>query len=510
MAQSLQQLNSVWKKLGVNQKATILLMLVGLVVGVAVLVHISRRPSYEMLYSDLEEKDMARVAAYLKESSIPYRVTNGGATIFVSEGKKYDVRLGLANKGVLPGGRVGLELFTNTGWGASPRVERILERRAMQGELARTIMHMEPIAWADVQIAQPEATPFADEQKPATAALQLKLKPGASLRASQITGICRLIAGSVEGLEPQNVTIIDGRGNLLSTPQSDTVGAHASDLQGYRRAYEEYLAAKAQTLLDRALGPGRSVVKVSAVLDMDRISETKEEYDTDSRVARTEKIVSRTSSGEGGGAASSEEETETTYDVPKTVRSIQNAPGSVKHLDVAVIVNNAFTDADGNEATLPDAEIKNLEALVKSAIGLVESPPRSDTIKLAAMAFRKPPEQAVDTAQENPGKQQYYLQIIKYASSVLAVIIFAIFVSILAKRTARSSGAASGEGAAAGRSPLMTAGMLTMSPSGSGNGHAKLRNRVKDIIAGDPLSAARLIQNWLNEDNPRQKGRSSG
>jgi len=505
MAQALQQFGDIWKKLGINQKATILFMLVGVLAGIGVLVHLSRRPSYELLYSDLEEKDMATVASYLKESNIPYRVTNGGRTILVAEGTKYDARLGLANKGTIPGGRAGLEIVQPSGWATSPMAEQMLKRRAIQGELSRTIMHIEQIAWADVQIAQPEPTPFAEEQKPTTAAISLKTRPGTTLTLSQVAGISRLVAGAVEGLEPQNVTIIDERGNLLSTPTSDTVGAEASDRQDYRRAYENYLASKAQALLDRALGPGRSVVKVSAVLDMDRISETKEAYDVDNKVARTEKMVSRTTTGDGGasgGTSSTEEESHTDYEVPKSVRTVQSAPGSVTHLDVAVIIDPTYTDAEGTEKSLPEEDITKLVDLVKGAVGLVEAAPRNDTIQRAAMTFRKAPPPSADPAPEDHGKRQYYLQIAKYGSSVLSVIIFAVFVSIVFKRTARKARAAAAEGGgAAGPSPMMATTLLTMPKSATGNGHAKVRNRVKDIIAGDPFTAARLLQRWISEED---------
>ena len=167
------------------------------------LICLARQPSYELLYSDLEEKDMAQVVGYLKDSKVPYQIAAGGKALMVPEGQKYDLRIALANKGLMTGNRVGLELWEAPGWGTSPLAEQMMKRRAIQGELARTIMHIEQIAWADVQIAQSEPSLFAEDQRQTTAAITLKLRPGQSLNAVQVGGIARLVAASVEGLDTE-------------------------------------------------------------------------------------------------------------------------------------------------------------------------------------------------------------------------------------------------------------------------------------------------------------------
>jgi len=506
MGQILQQFHAIWKKLGVNQKATILMMLVGLAAGIGALVHVSRQPSFEMLYSDLDDADLANVVSYLKDSNIPYRVTNNGRTVMVAEGQKYDARIQLASKGLLTGGRGGLDIIETNGWTTSPMAEQMLKRRAIQGELARTVTAIEQIAWADVQIAQPVQSPFAEDQKPATAAITVRTRAGAALRPGQVAAISSLVAGSVEGLEPNNVSVIDATtGKLLSSPRTDSTGAEASDRDNFRQAIEERLAAKAQALLTTALGPGRSVVKVSAVVDMNRVTETVEDYFPDRKVATMEKTLSRSSSGGAGDGSGTQAEEETTsnYQVPKTVRSTQTAPGTIKRLDVAVVVDPTYTDADGKEATLDDAAIAELEELVKRAVGL-DDKDRGDTIKMHAMAFNKPSAPAVETTGEDAGKKQYYLQIAKYGSSVATVVLFALFVTVAMKRTARATRTA--PGAEGGQPTLAGPSMMAIGPGLNGNGHAKVRNRVKDIISGNPTTAARLLQRWMNEDDSTQKG----
>ncbi len=271
MGSVFKQVVAIWSKLGINQKVSLLLVGLGVIAGGVALICVARQPSYELLYSDLEEKDMAQAVSYLKDAKVPYQISGGGKALMVPEGQKYDLRIALANKGLMTGNRVGLELWDAPGWGTSPLAEQMMKRRAIQGELARTIMHIEQIAWADVQIAQAEPSLFAEDQRQTTAAITLKLHPGQSLNAIQVGGIARLVSASVEGLDLKNVTIIDEQGNLLSSPHSNADSAEASDLQAFRRNCEEQLAQKAQVMLDRALGAGKSVVKISAIVDMDRV-----------------------------------------------------------------------------------------------------------------------------------------------------------------------------------------------------------------------------------------------
>jgi len=313
------------------------------------------------------------------------------------------------------------------------------------------------------------------------------------------------VAGSVEGLDAKNVTVIDEQGNLLTSPKSDANSAEASELQNYRRSYEEYLASKAQSMLDRALGPGKSVVKVSAVLDMDRMSETKEQFDAANRVARTEKTLSKstTTPGETASAAAgtqSEETSEAAYDIPKTVRTVQAAPGNVKKLDVAVIVDPSTLDKDGKDATLTPQQLDDLGTIVKRAVGLDETEPRKDTFKLTAMSFRQETKPAADPQIEQQQKRQYYLQITKYASSILAAIIFVAFAGITLRRMSRA--APKPAQGPAGAPPLMEADLYSV----GGNGQGQLRNRVKEVMTRNPEAAAKLLQRWIGEEIHLKKG----
>jgi flagellar M-ring protein FliF len=502
MGSLFKQVMAIWSKLGVNQKATLLIVALGAIAGVVVLVCLARQPSYELLYADLEEKDMAQVVSFLKESKVPYQIAAGGKALMVPEGQKYDLRIALANKGVMTGSRVGLELWESPGWGTSPLAEQMIKRRAIQGELARTIMHIEQVAWADVQIAESEPSLFTEDQRQTTAAITLKLRPGQSLSPVQVGGIARLVAASVEGLDLKNVTIIDEEGNLLSSPHNSAESEEASDLQAFRRTCEDQLAQKAQVMLDRALGPGKSVVKVSATVDMDRVTETKEQVDAANRVARTEKTTSKTSTTPGEGAAAtagatSEETNETNYEMPKTVRTTQMATGTIKHLDVAVIIDPSTTDKDGKETVLTAQQLEDLGLLVKAAVGFEEAgATRKDTFKLTAMTFHKEPKaDEAGAAQERASAK--IVQVAKQAVPALAALIFVLFAGLSLRKVLRAVPKPATAAPEAGREGL---GALDLFGADLGaDGHTQLRNRVKDAMAKDPEAAARLLQRWIGE-----------
>ena len=501
MGSLLKQVTAIWNKLGVNQKVSLLLVGLGVIAGGVVLICIARQPSYELLYSDLEEKDMAQAVSYLKDSKVPYQISGGGKALMVPEGQKYDLRIALANKGLMTGNRVGLELWDAPGWGTSPLAEQMMKRRAIQGELARTIMHIEQIAWADVQIAQSEPSLFAEDQRQITAAITLKLHPGQSLNAIQVGGIARLVSASVEGLDLKNVTIIDEQGNLLSSPHNNADSAEASDLQSFRRNCEEQLAQKAQMMLDRALGAGKSVVKISAIVDMDRVMETKEQLDAASKVARTEKTTSKTSAASGEGAAAgglSEETNETNYEVPKTVRTTQMATGTIKHLDVALIIDPTTTDKDGKETNLTAQQLEDLGMVVKRAVGFEETgATRKDSFQLTSMAFHKEPK--LDDAAAAPQEKgsAKILQVAKQAVPALAALIFVVFAGLSLRKILRAVPKPGASAPAGGGESLASSELY--SPEMGGDGHVQLRNRVKDVMAKDPEAAARLLQRWISE-----------
>ena len=509
MGNILQQFAAIWNKLGINQRVTIIMMMVGLVAGVTGLVVISQRPSYELLYADLDDKDVAKLVGFFKESNVPFRVTNGGRSVMVAEGAKYDVKAQLAAKNITPqSSHEGLELIASNGWASTPSQEQIIQRRAMQGELSRVIMHMQPIEWADVQIAQGEKGSFVEDDVDSTAAITVRLKPGRSLRPIQIVGIQELVAGSVQGLKSENVTLIDDGGNLLSTAERNTANARAGSVQSYRAAVEQELVGKAQSLLDRALGAGRAEVRVTADVDMNVRSEVRESFDLNGRFATQEEITTSTStstSAAGTPTSTSEEKSNAQYQTPKVITNLETAPGTIKKIDVAVILDPYYADAEGKEQQLTQQELDDLSKLVQAAVGYASE--RKDTFQLTTMRFMRV---AAPAAESKPGHsregREYWLKMARNGSPLLAVGLFVAFGFFALRKISKAprivdedalymSVPSSSDSDGDGR------GGEGLAPSGvSLAAQAGVSNRVREIIGNDPVTAARLLQSWLEEE----------
>jgi len=505
MAQTMQQALAIWKRLGINQKVSLSIFLMVLAAGLVVLAMVSRRQVYDVLYTDLDDKDMAKVVSHLEDKGVPHRLSNGGRTVMVPRERKYAMRLAVADKGLVSGGHAGLESWKGPGWGASHMAEQMWKRRTIQGELARTIMHIEQVDWADVQVAQPEPSLFVAEEKPVTAAITVRTRSGQHLSSAQVAGICRLVACSVEGLRGENVTVIDERGNLL-TKQRQGNGAilAAADAQDQQRAVEGHLAHKGQTMLDRVLGPGKAVVKVSATLDLEAMSETTTDYDPEKKVVRTEEIVSRTSTAAGGaGAGKSEEIAKTAYEVPKTIRTTRTTPGKITNLAVAVLLDPTCVDADGKEATRSQQEIQDLADSVKRAVGLIEAAPRNDTFKMTTVRFHAPAAVAVsEDAIAGDRKREFALQMARHGLPVLAVVIFLVFARVMLKKAGGLAPAPAVAGAVtgatrltAGAAPILTKPLLPQRDEE----FELLRDHVHDMISEDAEKTARVMQTWLSE-----------
>lgn len=184
--------------------------------------------------------------------------------------KVYEARIELAGSGLAEGG-VGFEIFDKQSFGMTDFAQKVNYRRALQGELMRTITSLAPVEAARIHLALPEKRLFREQQQEATASVIIKLASGRSLKESQLQGIVHLVAGSVEGLESENVTVVDSSGKVLSKSRSDEIsGPMTPGMLTYQQTMEQRLEARAQSLLDRALGAGNSLVRVTAEVDFDQ------------------------------------------------------------------------------------------------------------------------------------------------------------------------------------------------------------------------------------------------
>ncbi len=481
----------------------------------AVLIAQSRTVDYSLLFANLSSSDAARVIEKLKEQKIPYRLEDGGKAIHIPADRVYESRLELAAAGLPQGGGVGFEIFDKQSFGMTDFAQKVNYRRALQGELARTISSLGPVESARVHLALPENRLFSDQQQAATSSVIVKLVPGQALREDQIQGIVNLVAGSVEGLDSDHVSIIDANGRVLTRPpQGGATGPMTPGMLEFQMMVEKRLEDRAQSLLDRAVGYGNALVRVTADLDFSQRESVEESYDPDATVVRSERTVQESGGVQfsggvpgaqgnlggaqamAGGVPASRSEESTNYEVSKVVRKMVEPVGAVKSVSVAVLMADRLTvGADGKEAVyVPrnEKEIQGIEQMVKSALGLDEK--RGDQIVVVSRPFEATlgdEPQAVPT----PVVDYYrYLPLAKYGLLALgAALLYLLLLRPLLKtlqgesrRIEHFKTVQQLEAELAGKTPLLGT---------SSDPAARLR---QDIIQGQSFPAP-VIRNWLKD-----------
>lgn len=384
-----QQFRQIWQGMSWARRIGILFLTglcVALVAGVA---YWASQPDFRVLYTNLAPEDAGAITSKLQASGVTYRLTAGGQTILVPAEQIAQARVDLAAEGLPAKGGKGFELFDMSALSLTPLAERVNFVRALQAELAKTIMQLEPVAYARVHIVLPDQSPFVREQTLAKASIMLRLKPGATLARNMAKGITALVARSVEGLTPENVAIVDANGRLLSDSTDSDAGMADSQLD-YRRQLEKYLASKAEEMLAQALGPRRAVVRVTADVNFKRLRERKENYSPEERVIMTEKVTSSRSTTSGGGArgpagtasnvpprqprsatggtngTSQDETTETSYAISKVTQDFEEKIGTIERLTVAALVD--LPKGEGGAAA-PGMTLQDAQDIIRQAVG---------------------------------------------------------------------------------------------------------------------------------------------
>jgi flagellar M-ring protein FliF len=413
------QLKAIWSQLGPSQRISVLSATLVLAGGLAALAFWSSRTDYSLLYGRLSDSESAKVITALEDSKVPYRIGAGGASILVPADKVHLVRMQLAGRGIPRGDGVGFEIFDKPNFGISDFVQRANYVRAVQGELARTISQLDPIDAARVMIVLPENRLLLDKDKHPTASVFVRVRGNHPLDPQAIQSIRFLVANSVEGLKPNHVSVVDNLGNVLSeNSDNDSVTGSSSTQLAARRNLEQYLARKAQDMLEKVLGPGQAIVRVSAEIKFDTLTRTEETFDAEGQVVRSQtkndENIDSTTAASGGGAvgitANIATDTNTAqvasaplnntrnrkttstieYEIPRTTSSVTQPAGGVERLSAAVTIAARFEGEGTERRTVPrsDEELEKLRRIVQSAIGLQLDPDgRGDEITLEEMPF---------------------------------------------------------------------------------------------------------------------------
>lgn len=380
------------RRLSLGQRLALGAVALGAVAAIVALVTIANKPTYGILFSNLAPQDASKIVEKLQEKKLPYQLEDAGKTILIPKEKIYDVRLSLAGEGLPQSSIIGYEIFDRTNLGVSDFVQKVNYRRAIEGELARTILGIEEVDAARVHIVVPEKSLFKEDAKPTTASVVLKLKSGKPLRPESIQGILHLVASSVEGLEPANVTIIDSRGTLLSdVEKGNSLVAKTGTQYELQQKVESYLSQKAQSMLEGVVGTGNARVQVTAELDFRQVERTLEQYDPDKTVVRSEQITEEKNVTKDSSQPSTRNNTVTNYEINKSIEHVIENVGNIKRLSVAAIVNGVPVQQERDGKTVTEyqmrkpEELQQLKEIVMRAVGYDAT--RNDEVSVVNLPF---------------------------------------------------------------------------------------------------------------------------
>ncbi len=378
-----QKINELLERLSKQQKFALVGVSAVAVFALIMLFVWANRPEYALLYSKLDAADSSKILEDLKDNSIDYRLKDGGRSIFVTKEDVHELRIKYAGQNMISSGKVGYELFDKNNLGLTDFMQRINLKRALEGELSNTINQIESIEQSRVHLVIPEQTLFTEDEKKSTASVVLKLKPQTSLDRKQVAGITNLVAASVEGLETENVIILDTFGRVLTKnePSDNDIGLSSSQYE-LQKSIENHLGQKAQTMLDKVLGANNSIIRVSAVLNFEKLTRTSEKVDPDIFAVVSEEKNEETTINTDT-TTHKRENAITNYELNKVVEHFQNSIGDIKQLSIAVFVNKPDTSL--GQSVRGPAEIAKISDIVKNAVGFSEE--RNDKISVEEFLF---------------------------------------------------------------------------------------------------------------------------
>lgn len=403
----LKQVREIWRQFGTAQRMSVLMSLIVAVVVLGGLIYWGARPDFRLLYASLSLNDAAQIREKLDDAKILVKIGQSGTSISVPASKLYEARLMVASAGLPQDSSTGFELFEEPKFGLTDFAQKVNYQRALQGELERTIAAMQSIRSARVMLVLPKDSLFSkkDELK-AQASVLINVNGSSVVGDSQVQSIVHLLAASVQNLDPAQVTVTDQAGRLLTQAYtSDEVMGQSSEQLDVQERTEQRMSSKAQSILDRALGAGKSIVRVSIELDFSATEQRNQTFDAESRVATSERLITEDKAADGGNSGGSgmvanvsvgnpanmtldsnsnkdkSSESYMEYAVPSNVSTVTQKGVRMERLSVAVCI------AQG-QSPRSEEEILAISDLVSNALGV--SAARSDSIAVTEMPFSEP------------------------------------------------------------------------------------------------------------------------
>jgi len=539
-------------------------LLIGLAASVAIGVGVvlwSQGGDYRPLYGSLERVNSSAVLDTLDKSKIKYRIDEGTGALLVESDKIHDARLKLAEAGVPGENAVGFELLDKEQpLGTSQFMESARYRRSLEGELAKTISSITSVRSARVHLAIPKETVFMRDARPPSASVFVELFPGASLQPAQVKSIINLVASSIPELKPENVTVVDQKGNLISQQVLDDPQMMEANRQlEYTHRVEQQLQKRINSILEPILGAGKFRAEVSADVNYTAVEQADERYNPDLPALRSEQRVEEsragsetagvpgalsnqppadgqapeqatggqaqgqgtgptTAPGTAGGAKAgprSREQLVRNYELDRTLSYTKHAVGQLQRVTVAVAVDNKLEAGEkaGESKTVAwDAEsLDRLAILVRNAVGYDAA--RGDVVNVVNSAFIAVPEEVVTPESTPIWQQQWVRDLAKQGVGVVFVVllIFGVLRPVMKSlsQSARQNPAMAGGLGDVGGGNAMAMGPLgdeTVTLSGGANSmmlpgpsasYEQQLTAIKGLIAEDPGRVAQVVKKWV-------------
>ena len=520
-------------------------LMIGLAASVALGVSVvlwSQKPDYTLLYANLSSKDAGQVIDALKSTGIQFKVDEATGAVMVESSKLQSARMELAKDGLPEGNAMGFEMLQKEqGFGTSQFIETARFQRALEGELARTISELRNVKGARVHLAIPKRSVFLRDRSEPTASVMADLYSGRTLDEEQIAAIVHLVSSSVPHLKPGNVTVVDQRGELLSSGASDTGMAQTSTQFSYNRKLEQNYSDRVRQMLEPIVGTGRVRASINADLDFTVTERTQETFNPDLPSLRSEQTSedsSQHSAGASGipGALSnqppeaaelqapgtqagadgevpgqpgnSSKRSVRNYELDKTVSHTKLATGTIRRLSIAVVIDNKQeldeTDELVNRPWTPE-ELDRFTTLVKEAVGFNGA--RGDTVNIINSSFIPLPE-AEPVPEPSMMEQPWVWNVGKQAVGAIGVLILIFGVLKPVLRSLAEKGAqtnmvpavAGAQGGAEDQLSLSGAGSQQAQLEGPKPGYEQHLETAKGVVNEDPKRVAQVVKNWVGED----------
>ena len=550
-----EQLTSAFRDMSGTQRVMVVAISLTVLLALGGLGIWAGQESKGVLAANISPTEASSIISQLDKMQVPYELSGDQRTILVPESKVGSLRLKFAGDGLLTGDKLGFEKLENAGLGTTDFSQKVIHRRAMEAQLAKTIMSLQQVAEATVHITPANDSPFLTDKEDAKASVLLKLRGGRMLPDENTQAIVNLVAASVEGLKPDQVVVIDQHSRILSRTGRDPMVGASDAQKKVAREEEEHLVSRVSQLLEPVVGLGKVRATAHVELDFDKVKINEEKFDPQGQVERSiqqkdEKVTKR-EAGAGvpgtpsnvapaaGGASagvvedSTKKETTTNFEITKTVSAIDRATGSIKRVTLAVIVDHIGTwekDPKGEpvlkQTPRSSDELKKIRDQVAAAVGI--QPKRGDELTVENMAFAT---LQVNPKEEAEARKQFWIDIAsRYAPNfiygLLGLAVFFMIIMPMLKRLSaaisrpaplRVASADGGEGGVPGtpspRKPVQVKSVAEMEAEIEAELNADaafsapearrrelIKKRLQEGSSEDPETMASLVRSWLLEE----------